>query len=271
MTFYQKLDAISAKNKSLVCIGLDTDVRKIPEHLRSNPNPVLAFNRAIVEATSDLVQSYKLNLAFYEVLGAGAFETVKGTLECIPPDVVTIGDAKRGDIGNTASMYAQTLFEEFSFDAATVAPYMGFDSVEPFLAYGDKGVIILTLTSNRGSRDFQYLDTGGEPLYVRVAGKIIEWNTAGNCGAVVGATHPRELAELRALLGDIPILVPGLGAQGGDVEKSVKAGVNSSGLRAVFNSSRAILYAGTGLDFAEKAREAAIGFRSEINGFRLVS
>jgi orotidine-5'-phosphate decarboxylase len=265
MPFTDKLDAVSTKNKSLVCVGLDTDPAKIPAHLRSEPNPVLAFNRAIIEATADVAQSYKLNIAFYEALGRDAHETIARTLEAIPAGVVTIGDGKRGDIGNTSAMYAAALFDGFGFDAVTVAPYMGFDSVQPFLAHKDKGVFILTLTSNKGSRDFQYLDVAGRPLYEHVLDKILSWNEAGNCGLVVGATHPSELAAIRATAGDVPILIPGLGAQGGEVEASVRAGVTPAGLRGVFNSSRGILYASGGLDFAEKAREAAIALRDEIN------
>jgi orotidine-5'-phosphate decarboxylase len=268
VTFTQKLDAISRKNNSLVCVGLDTDPAKIPACLASEANPVLAFNRAIIDATAGLVQSYKLNLAFYEALGAKAYETVAATLEAIPRDVVTIGDGKRGDIGNTSGMYASALFDAYGFDAVTVAPYMGSDSVSPFLAYAEKGVFILALTSNSGSRDFQYLEVGGEPLYMHVVRRILDWNTAGNCGLVVGATHPSELARIRATVGDLPILIPGLGAQGGEMEQSVRSGVDARGMRAVFNSSRAILYAGKGEDYAQKAREAAIAFRNDINALR---
>ena len=268
MNFLEKLDAVTLKNNSLVCVGLDTDPRKIPEFLRSEPDPVLAFNRAIIDATSDLVQSYKLNLAFYEPLGTRYFETVRRTLEFIPPDILTIGDGKRGDIGNTSAMYAQALFDGLGFDSITVAPYMGYDSVQPFLSYKHKGVFILALTSNPGSRDFQYLSIGETPLYQRVVKKIVEWNVEGNCALVVGATHPDELARIRSMVGDIPILIPGLGAQGGDVEASVVAGVAHGGMRAIFNSSRGILYAGAGSDFAEKARQAAEDMRNQINGFR---
>lgn len=268
MTFLQKLDAISAKNNSLVCVGLDTDPAKLPAHLQGAPHAVLTFNRAIIEATKDVAQSYKLNLAFYERLGREMWDVVMGTLEAIPNDVVVIGDAKRGDIGNTSSMYARALFDEFGFDACTVAPYMGSDSVEPFLEYDDRGVFILALTSNAGSRDFQYLEVEGEPLYKHVIRTVDRWNTRGNCGIVVGATHPSELADIRSMVPDMPILIPGLGAQGGDVERSVRAGVSAAGFRAVFNSSRGIIFAGKGEDFAEKAREAAIALRNEINEYR---
>ncbi|MBI5648422.1 MAG: orotidine-5'-phosphate decarboxylase [Ignavibacteriae bacterium] len=266
MHFLEKLDGITSKNKSLVCVGLDTDPAKIPAQLGADPDGVIAFNRAIIEATADVAQSYKLNLAFYEALGARAHEVLRRTLDAIPPGLVTIGDGKRGDIGNTSAMYASALFDDLGFDAVTVAPYMGRDSVQPFLAHADKGVFILALTSNAGSKDFQYLQVDGAPLYRRVIDTILTWNEHGNCGLVVGATHPSELADIRAHVGELPILVPGLGAQGGDVELSVKAGVTPAGLRAVFNSSRGILYASKGDDFAARAREAAIAMRDEING-----
>jgi orotidine-5'-phosphate decarboxylase len=268
MKALEKLDAITLKNNSLVCVGLDTDIRKIPVFLRKEPDPVLAFNRAIIEATADLAQCYKLNLAFYEPLGRSYFDTVKKTLEAIPPDVVTIGDGKRGDIGNTSAMYADALFNGFGFDAATVAPYMGTDSVKPFLAFEDRCVFILALTSNPGSKDFQYREVDGLPLYRHVVSRIVEWNEKGNCGLVVGATHPGELADIRAAVGEMPILIPGLGAQGGDVEASVTAGVTAAGMRGIFNSSRGIIYAASDETFAEKAREATIDIRNQINSFR---
>jgi orotidine-5'-phosphate decarboxylase len=268
MHILEKLDAITAKNKSVLCVGLDTDAGKLPRHLAGKDNAVLEFNRGIIEATADVVQSYKLNLAFYEGLGPQAWDVVRRTIDAIPQDVVVIGDAKRGDIGNTSSMYAKALFEDFGFDATTVAPYMGRDSVQPFLRYGDKGVFLLALTSNKGSADFQYLDVGGETLYMRVVKTALEWNENGNLGFVVGATHPAELSGIRGIVGDIPLLIPGLGAQGGDVEASVRAGVNGAGMRAVYNSSRGIIYAGEDERFAERAREAAILLRDDINRYR---
>lgn len=263
--FTEKLDAITVKNNSLVCVGLDTDLSRLPDHIRGAENPLLAFNAAIVDATKDLVQSYKLNFAFYEAHGIMGFEALRRTIDLIPHEVVVIADAKRGDIGNTSAMYAKAVFEELHCDAITVAPYMGEDSVGPFLAYKDRGVFLLALTSNSGSRDFQYLSSDGMPLYARVVQKAVEWNDAGNCGLVVGATHPGELADIRNLAGDMPILVPGLGAQGGDLEASVLAAVTSKGMRAVFNNSRAILYASSGKDFATAARTATDSMRTAIN------
>ncbi|MDH7516509.1 MAG: orotidine-5'-phosphate decarboxylase [Bacteroidota bacterium] len=265
MHILEKLDAITKKNKSLVCVGLDTVAARLPSPVLSSDNPVLAFNRRIIEATADIVQAYKLNLAFYEALGRFGYDTLRGTLKAIPGNVVVIGDGKRGDIGNTSVMYARALFEDLGFDAATVSPYMGFDSVKPFIDFSEKGVFVLALTSNPGSRDFQYLETGGTPLYRRVVEAVVRWNTDGNCGLVVGATHPDELAEVRAAVGDMPILVPGLGVQGGNVERTVEAAVTPSGMRAVFNASRAVLYAGSGSDFAECARRAVEELRDAVN------
>lgn len=271
MLFYEKLDAASNAADSLLCVGLDTDPAKLPAHLGSGTDAVIAFNRAIVEATADLVQSYKLNLAFYESMGAPGYDVIRATLDAIPGHVVTIGDAKRGDIGNTSSMYAKAMFEDFGFDATTVAPYMGHDSVEPFLRHGKHGVFVLALTSNKGSRDFQYLDVDGDPLYKHVVRTLLGWNTENNLGLVVGATHPSELEEIRAMAGDVPLLIPGLGAQGGNVELSVRAGCAPDGTRAVFNSSRGILYASAGEDFADRARAEALSLKTQINSYRVRS
>ncbi len=268
MQFYEKLDAATRAANSLVCVGLDTDPAKIPAHLGTGTDAVIAFNRAIVEATADLVQSYKLNLAFYESMGAAGHEVVRRTLDAIPSQVVTIGDAKRGDIGNTSLMYAKAMFEDFGFDATTVAPYMGHDSVEPFLRHEDRGVFVLALTSNKGSRDFQYLEVNGEPLYKQVVRTLVKWNEKRNMGLVVGATHPSELEEIRAMVGDMPLLIPGLGAQGGDVELSVRAGTTADGMRGVYNSSRGIIYASSGEDFADRARIETLALRDQINAFR---
>ncbi|MBN1446727.1 MAG: orotidine-5'-phosphate decarboxylase [Bacteroidetes bacterium] len=269
MHFLEKLDAVTGAHDSLVCVGLDTDPAKIPAHLRSQADGVLHFNRALVEATADIVQSYKLNLAFYESMGRSGYDVLRGTLDAIPAEVLTIGDAKRGDIGNTAAMYAQALFDDLGFDAATVAPYMGYDSVEPFLRHAERGVFVLALTSNRGSQDFQYLQVDGQPVYKHVIRSAMEWNEHRNLGFVVGATHPFELEEIRGMVDDLPLLIPGLGAQGGDVALSVRAGIAATGGRAVFNSSRGIIYAGSGEDFAVLARQAAEELRTQINQYRV--
>ena len=268
MSFYNQLRYIQQNNNSLLCIGLDSDLVKLPKHLLRSENPVLLFNRQIIEATKDLVCAYKLNLAFYEALGEQGWRTVKETLAAIPPDVITIGDAKRGDIGNTAEMYAKSLRDDFGFAASTVNPYMGFDSVEPFIRNEDHGAFILALTSNPGARDFEYLNVRTKPLYQHVVAKVKKWNVNNNCGLVVGATRPKELQRIRKGVPDMPILIPGVGAQGGDLTASVRYGCTASGDMAIINSSRGILYASSGEDFAEAARAAAIQLRDDMNTIR---
>lgn len=270
MNFKQKLTAISHNNNSLVCIGLDVDKEKMPKFLfESSKHPYLEFNKSIIDSTKDLVCAYKLNMAFYEVLGTEGFELLKKTIKHIPKDVVVILDGKRNDIGNTARKYAQTLFETLSADAITVNPYLGKDGVAPFLEYKDKCSFILCRTSNASAGDFQDLAVSETLLYQIVAKKIKEWDENDNCGAVVGATYPEELKTIRSILGDeIPILIPGIGKQGGDVEKTIKNGTNSKGELAVINSSRGIIFAGDDEDFATVSRKKAISLRDEINKYR---
>ena len=270
MNFKQKLAAISHNNNSLVCIGLDVDKEKMPKFLfKSSNQPYLEFNRAIIESTKDLVCAYKLNMAFYEVLGTEGFELLKKTIKHIPKDVVVILDGKRNDIGNTARKYAQTLFETLSADAITVNPYLGKDGVAPFLEYKDKCSFILCRTSNDSAGDFQDLSLSGIPLYQIVAKKIHEWNENDNCGAVAGATYPEELKTIRNILGDeIPILIPGIGTQGGDVKKTIKNGTNFGGKMAIINSSRGIIFAGDDEDFAAVSRKKTMRLRDEINKYR---
>jgi orotidine-5'-phosphate decarboxylase len=264
MNFVEKLQKATRKNRSLVCVGLDPDPKHMPENIN-----VYDFNKAIIEATSDLVCAYKPNLAFYEAMGDEGMEALKRTVKCIPSDIVIIGDAKRGDIGNTSKAYAKALYDIYGFDAATVNPYLGSDAVEPFLEYQDKGIIILCRTSNAGAKDFQSLrcetPQGPRPLYEIVADKAREWNTRGNIGLVVGATYPEELKTLRRQHPEMPFLIPGIGAQGGDVATTIQNGVSSSGEKAIINSSRQIIFASKGKDFAEAARKAAMTLRDEIN------
>jgi orotidine-5'-phosphate decarboxylase len=270
MNFKQKLTTISHNNNSLVCIGLDVDKEKMPKFLfESSNHPYLEFNKSIIDSTKDIVCAYKLNMAFYEVLGTDCIELLKKTIKHIPKNVVVILDGKRNDIGNTARKYAQTLFETLSADAITVNPYLGKDGVTPFLDYKDKCSFILCRTSNASAGDFQDLTISEIPLYQIVAKKINEWNTNDTCGAVVGATYPEELKTIRNILGEeIPILIPGVGKQGGDVEKTIKNGANSKGKMAVINSSRGIIFAGDDEDFAEASRKKAIFLRDEINKYR---
>ncbi|MEA3442447.1 MAG: orotidine-5'-phosphate decarboxylase [Chloroflexota bacterium] len=260
MNFRDKLLASSRKNKSLLCVGLDPDPELMPQV------NVGKFNHAIIDATHDLVCAYKLNLAFYEALGIAGLTTLEKTIEHIPSGIPIIGDAKRGDIGNTSKAYAQALFTTFGFTAATVSPYLGFDSLEPFIECRDKGVFILCRTSNKGARDFQdFCDADGLPLYELVARKAKEWNIYGNIGLVVGATYPQELKKVRSICPKMCLLLPGIGAQGGDLPSVVKYGVDNQGEKAIIAVSRQILYASKGKDFAPAARNMAEKIRNEIN------
>jgi orotidine-5'-phosphate decarboxylase len=260
--FIDKLLNASRKNESWLCIGLDPDPELMPQA------DVLQFNKAIIEATSDLVCAYKPNLAFYEALGTTGLAILEKTVEHISSDIPVIGDAKRADIGNTARAYARALFSVLGFDAATVNPYLGFDSIEPFISYRDKGVFILCRTSNKGAADFQDLHTDGLPLYETVAKKAKEWNLYANVGLVVGATYPEELKRVRSICPEMPLLIPGIGAQGGDLASAVGYGVDAQGEKAIINMSRQILYASKGKDFAQAARDTAEKIRNEINDYR---
>jgi orotidine-5'-phosphate decarboxylase len=261
--FADQLRATSVKNCSLLCVGLDPDPAKLPV------KDVFEFNRAIIDATCDYVCAYKPNLAFYEAMGVKGLQVLKKTVEYIPAHIPVIGDAKRGDIGNTAAAYAKALFEYYKFDAVTVNPYLGYDSIEPFLSYEGKGVFILCRTSNKSASDFQDLeDNYGMKFYQSVALRANDWNTAGNIGLVVGATYPEELKQIRKICPDLPILIPGIGAQGGDLELSVKYGVDANAERAILNVARQVLYASKGPDYAEAAGAAARQLRDNINQFR---
>jgi orotidine-5'-phosphate decarboxylase len=262
MKFTEKLLNASQKNESWLCIGLDPDPELMPGV------DVLQFNKAIIESTSDLVCAYKPNLAFYEALGTEGLAILEKTIKYVPGDIPVIGDAKRGDIGNTARAYARALFSVLGFDAATVNPYLGFDSIEPFISYQDKGVFILCRTSNKGATDFQDLSTDGLPLYESVARKAQEWNTYGNIGLVVGATYPEELNRVRSICPEMPLLIPGIGAQGGDLASAVGYGVDARGEKAIINVSRQILYASKEKDFARAARTVAEKIRNQINDYR---
>jgi orotidine-5'-phosphate decarboxylase len=270
MNWREKLLDVSHKNNSLLCVGLDTDLGKIPRFLReTSKTPVFDFNKAIIEATKDLVCAYKLNMAFYEAAGIPGLQALEKTLHAIQSTIVVILDGKRNDIGNTAQMYARSLFDVLKADAVTVNPYLGKDGLAPFLEYKDKCSFILCRTSNPSAGDFQDLLISSTPLYQIVAKKIREWNTNENCGAVVGATYSAELKTVRGILGEtIPILIPGIGKQGGDIEKTVRNGANSKKEMALINSSREIIFAGDKEDFAEHTRRKAESVRNEINKYR---
>jgi orotidine-5'-phosphate decarboxylase len=238
--------------KSFLCVGLDTDIKKVPVHLLQEKNPVLSFNKAVIDATKDYCVSYKINTAFYEVEGVNGWQTMQDTLNYIPKNIFTIADAKRGDIGNTSDMYARAFFEHMSFDSVTLAPYMGQDSLSPFFKYENKWGIVLALTSNPGSADFEQQQIGDNKLYERVIKTFSSLATDKQLMFVVGATKPQELGEIRKQVPGYFLLVPGVGAQGGSLVDVAKYGMNKDcGL--LINASRSIIYASNGIDFAEKA------------------
>jgi len=266
MTKQQLFEQIQ-KKRSFLCVGLDSALDKIPQHLLKYENPILEFNNQIIDATKDLCVAYKPNTAFYECYGKKGWETLIDTWKYIPKDIFSIADAKRGDIGNTSAMYAETFFNEassdMSFDSVTVAPYMGSDSVTPFLTFKNKWVILLALTSNSGHADFQLQEMGQERLFEKVLKTSQTWATDEQMMYVVGATRGSAFADVRQLAPDHFLLVPGVGAQGGDLQEVCKYGLNSKcGL--LINSSRGIIYAGKGEDFAEKAREEALKLQKEM-------
>ncbi|HSN00192.1 MAG TPA: orotidine-5'-phosphate decarboxylase [Rudaea sp.] len=270
MSFVAAIDAAQRRNASLVCVGLDPEPARFPAYLTGNPDAIFEFCRAIVDATADLICCFKPQFAHFAAQRAeDALERLIAHIHTAHPGVPVILDAKRGDIGSTANHYAAEAFDRYGADAVTVNPYLGRDSVQPFLDRADKGVIVLCRTSNPGARDLQDLAVNGRPLYQHVARLVAgEWNAKGNCALVVGATYPEELREVREIVGDMPILVPGIGAQGGDVQAVLRNGKNTQGAGLIVSSSRAILYAGSGEDFAHAARDAAQTLRDEINRWR---
>jgi len=273
MKFVQRLRQAWAAQQSLLCVGLDPDPARLPRHLADARYPIFEFGRAIVDATADLVCAFKPQIAYYAA--ARAEEQLEMTIAHIRqhyPATPVILDAKRGDVGSTAEMYAREAFQRYQADAVTVNPYLGFDSLQPFLDYADKGVIVLCRTSNPGARDVQDVESGGRKLYQLIAAQAArDWNANGNVLLVVGATYPQELGEIRAIVGDMPILVPGVGAQGGDVAAVLANGATADGTGLIISSSRAVLYAGSGGDYAQAARVSALKLRDEINACRRTS
>lgn len=291
MKFSEKLLKAAGKNRSWLCVGLDSDLKKIPGHLGTDPEAILKFNCLVIEATSDLVCAYKPNSAFYETLGTSGMEILRDTIDFIPDDIPVILDFKRGDIGNTAAMYARSAFEYYKADAVTVSPYLGIDSVEPFINYEDKGVFVLCVTSNRSSVEIQkrlmlldeppsiekmspqakaktlaeFFRCSTSTVYMHIARLAKGWNKNGNIGLVVGATSPNELKKIRELIGEeMAMLIPGVGAQGGDLENAVEGGSNQKGNMAVINISRGIIYADDGSSFQESVRQKAAYYRDAI-------
>ena len=268
-SFSGKLAAATSSNDSLVCVGLDPVPSRLPESLRGEPDPVFAFNRRIIDSTCDLVCAYKPNFAFYGALGRAGWDALEATIEHVPDGIPVVVDAKAGDIGSTAERYAVMLFEELGADAATANPWMGRDAMEPFLAYRDKGTFLLCLTSNPGAADIMGRQLrGGRMVYEEVAARATQWNESGNCGLVVGATRAGAMQSIRALAPELPILMPGVGVQGGDLETAVRSAARPDGTGLLVNASRSILYASAGEDFASAARSAASALREEINQYR---
>ena len=263
MTFISLLNGAWARSNSLLCVGLDPDIAKFPAHLKGRSDAVFEFGREIIDATAEFACAFKPQIAYYAALRAeDQLEATITYLKEKHPAIPVILDAKRGDIGSTAEQYAREVFERYQADAVTVSPYLGYDSVTPYLAYADKGVIVLCRTSNPGGSDLQFLDVAGVPLYQHVARLVAEkWDTNRQCALVVGATYPKEIAAVRAIIGNMPLLVPGIGAQGGDVEATVKAGQTANGTGLIINSGRAILY-------AADPRAAAQATRDSINQYR---
>ena len=265
MTTQQLVEQIKNK-KSFLCIGLDVDLNKIPEHLLKEDDPIFAFNKAIIEATHHLCVAYKPNTAFYEAYGLKGWKSLEKTITYLNknhPEIFTVADAKRGDIGNTSTMYAKAFFEDLAFDSVTVAPYMGKDSVEPFLAFNDKHTILLALTSNQGAFDFQTKTIEGIELYKQVLETSKTWANAENLMYVVGATKAEYLADIRKIIPDSFLLVPGVGAQGGNLQDVCKFGMNDS-IGLLINSSRGIIYASKDVDFAEAAAKKALELQQQM-------
>ena len=263
MNSYKKLIEIQTKNKSILCVGLDSDIDKLPIHLKTKGiKGLVEFNKNIIDCTKDLCCAYKINFAFYEQFGIDGIAALRKTFEFIPSEIFTIADAKRGDIGNTSTAYAKSIFEIYDADSITVSPYMGKDSILPFLEFTNKLTFLLALTSNPSSLDFQRLESNGKPVYQHVIQKSMEWSEKDNIGYVVGATHPKELEEIRSYCKENVILIPGIGSQGGDISATLKANNNKP---AIINVSRAIIYCSSESDYAEKARLEAIKYKNSFS------
>ena len=272
MKFIEMLKARWRAPDTLLCVGLDPDPKRFPEHIRTSDDAIFEFCKSVVDATADLVCAFKPQIAYFA--SAGAEEPLQRLIAYIRqayPDVPVILDAKRGDMASTAEHYAREVFERYNAHAVTLSPYLGFDSIEPYLKYSDRGAFLLCRTSNAGGDDLQMLKIGGEPLYEHVARLTATWNRDGQLGLVVGATYPNELARVRQIVGAMPLLVPGIGAQGGDVEACVRAGQSTDGAGIIVSSSRAIIYAAQDNEFAASVRRAAQSARDEINRYRLAT
>lgn len=265
MSAFDRIYNFQKSKNSVLCVGLDTDLNKLPvKYDRNDVISLLEFNKAIIDITNHYACAYKLNFAFYEQYGTHGFEVLKSTIDYIGDSAYIIADAKRGDIGNTSSAYAKSCFDEFGADSITVAPYMGYDSVEPFLRHKDKMTFVLALTSNPGSNDFQRLEVDGKPIYMHVIEKCSNWGDKNHLGFVVGATHPKDLAEIRDIIPEHFLLIPGIGTQGGNVEQLLKSNGKAP---CMINVSRDIIYAGFGDDYLNKVQEKAIYYKDEFNKY----
>lgn len=269
MKYNQKLNQAILTSNSLLCIGMDPDFNKLPMHLMESPDPILTFCKDIIESTKDVAAAYKFNIAFFESLGEMGWQTLRELLTLIPPHVLSIADAKVGDIGNSSEKYAETFFDEYQFDCVTVAPYMGYDSIEPFIRREDKGIFLLALTSNPGSADFQRLKLeNGKYLYQEVIDKAVSWNKNDNIGLVTGATQAPDLKAIRQQAGEMPFLVPGIGAQGGDLEATIRNSVNRQSRGALINVGRDIIYSSSEENYKRIVNQKATEYFDKINKFR---
>lgn len=266
MTFTERVKK-TTENK-LLCIGLDPDLTKLPEIVKSDPNPLLSFCSEIIASTKTFAAAFKLNFAFFEAEGSKGWRVLEKLVELIPSNILKIADAKRGDIGTSSEMYAKGILQTLNFDAVTVNPYMGRDSVAPFLQWPEKGAFILGITSNPGAKDFQHLLVDSQPLFQKVIQEVKNWNTQQNCGLVVGATHPQEMQTIRETVPNFPFLIPGVGAQGGDLRSAVINGTDADGGMALINVSRGIIYKSSGKDFAEASGKEAEILHQQIDLFR---
>ena len=270
MTFHTRLQSVWNSANSLVCVGIDPELEKIPAHLRDYREPLLEFGKGIVDGTASYVCAFKPQAAHFAAAGAeDQLAKLIAYIQAKYPQIPVILDAKRGDVGSTAALYATEAFSRYGADAVTVNPYLGYDSLAPYLEYEDKGVIVLCRTSNAGSDWIQGVDVNDEPLYLAVAKQVRQWDRNNQCMLVTGATYPEELGRVRACVGDMPLLVPGVGAQGGDVEAVLKCGLDSQGNGLCISSSRGIIYAGSGKDYADKAGQAAKALAGQINAARM--
>jgi orotidine-5'-phosphate decarboxylase len=268
MNFSERLNKVIDEQNSLLCVGLDPVVEKMPDSIKNEPDPLFKFCAEIIESTKQFAAAFKINFAFFELHGSRGWVQLEQLLGLIPDNCLTIADAKRADIGSSSEMYARAILTNLGFDAVTVNPYLGGDSVSPFIQWPEKGAFILGVTSNPGAKEFQHLKTSGQPLYSKVIQTVNDWNSKKNCGLVVGATHPQQMHEVRNLVPELPFLIPGVGAQGGSLEDAVLNGTNEQGGGVLINSSRGIIFKSNKADFGEAAQNEAARLAAEINHWR---